>query len=72
MEARAGPCYWGREVVELGHEVRLLQAVYVKPFLNRRSRKSRKALCKPLAEAISHSHIENAIPTSFGIAGFSR
>ncbi|WP_349321658.1 IS110 family transposase [Asticcacaulis sp. MM231] len=35
MEACAGAHYWGREIAKLGHEVRLLPAVYVKPFVKR-------------------------------------
>lgn len=35
MEACADAHYWGREVAKLGHEVRLLPAVYVKPFVKR-------------------------------------
>ena len=35
MEACAGAHQWGREIGELGHEVRLLPPVYVKPFVKR-------------------------------------
>ena len=33
MEACAGAHYWGREIMTLGHEVRLLPPIYVKPFV---------------------------------------
>ena len=32
MEACASAHYWGREILALGHEVRLVPPVYVKPF----------------------------------------
>ena len=35
MEACAGAHYWGRQIVALGHEVRLVPPVYVKPFVKR-------------------------------------
>ena len=35
MEACAGAHYWGREIAALGHEVRLVPPVYVKPFVKR-------------------------------------
>lgn len=35
MEACAGAHYWGRELIKLGHEVRLIPPVYVKPFVKR-------------------------------------
>ena len=35
MEACAGAHYWGREIVALGHEVRLVPPIYVKPFVKR-------------------------------------
>ena len=37
MEACAGAHQWGREIRKLGHEVRLLPPIYVKPFVNRQS-----------------------------------
>ena len=36
MEACASAHFWGREVSELGHEVRLVPPIYVKPFVKRR------------------------------------
>ena len=35
MEACAGSHYWGRELLALGHQVRLLPPQYVKPFVRR-------------------------------------
>ena len=36
-EACASAHYWGREILKLGHDVRLVPPVYVKPFVNRQS-----------------------------------
>jgi transposase len=35
MEACGGAHFWGREIGKLGHEVRLIPAAYVKPFVKR-------------------------------------
>jgi transposase len=35
MEACAGAHYWAREIVKLGHRVRLIAPAYVKPFITR-------------------------------------
>ena len=35
MEACASAHYWGREIKKLGHEVRLVPPIYVKPFVKR-------------------------------------
>ena len=35
MEACASAHYWGREIAALGHEVRLVPPIYVKPFVKR-------------------------------------
>ena len=35
MEACASAHYWGREIVALGHEVRLVPPIYVKPFVKK-------------------------------------
>jgi transposase len=35
MEACGGAHYWAREIRKLGHEVRLLPAIYVKPYVKR-------------------------------------
>ena len=35
MEACASAHYWGQEIAALGHEVRLVPPIYVKPFVKR-------------------------------------
>ena len=35
MEACAGAHHWGREIGRLGHDVRLIAPIYVKPFVKR-------------------------------------
>ena len=35
MEACASAHYWGREIMTLGHQVRLVPPIYVKPFVKR-------------------------------------
>jgi transposase len=35
MEACASAHYWGRELMKLGHEVRLMPPAYVKPYVKR-------------------------------------
>lgn len=35
MEACAGSHHWGREIAKLGHRVKLIAPVYVKPFVKR-------------------------------------
>ena len=35
MEACASAHHWGREIVELGHDVKLIPPIYVKPFVKR-------------------------------------
>ena len=37
MEACASAHYWGRETEKLGHEVKLVPPIYVKPFVKRYS-----------------------------------
>ena len=37
MEACASAHHWGREIMQLGHDVRLVPPIYVKPFVNRQS-----------------------------------
>ena len=35
MEACASAHHWGREIMQLGHDVRLVPPIYVKPFVKR-------------------------------------
>lgn len=49
MEACATAHYWGREMARLGHEVRLIPPVYVKPFVKRQ--KNDMADAEAIAEA---------------------
>ena len=49
MEACASAHYWGREIVALGHEVRLLPPIYVKPFVKRQ--KNDQADAEAITEA---------------------
>ena len=35
MEACGGAHYWGRKTLELGHQIRLVPPIYVKPFVKR-------------------------------------
>ena len=35
MEACASAHHWGREIMQLGHDVRLIPPIYVKPFVKR-------------------------------------
>jgi transposase len=51
MEACATAHEWGRAIVELGHEVRLIPPVYIKPFVKRQ--KNDAADAEAIAEAAS-------------------
>jgi transposase len=51
MEACASAHHWGREISALGHEVRLLPPIYVKPFVKRQ--KNDAADTEAIAEAAS-------------------
>jgi transposase len=51
MEACATAHFWGRAIGELGHEVRLIPPVYVKPFVRRQ--KNDAADAEAIAEAAS-------------------
>ncbi len=46
MEACASAHYWGREISRLGHEVRLIAPVYVKPFVKRQKNDIAEAICE--------------------------
>jgi transposase len=73
MEACASAHYWGREISRLGHEVRLIPPVYVKPFVKRQ--KNDAADAEAIAEAASRptmrfvavkSEEKQALGMSFG------
>jgi transposase len=49
MEACASAHFWGRAIQELGHEVRLIPPIYVKPFVKRQ--KNDAADAEAIAEA---------------------
>jgi len=51
MEACGGAHHWGREILKLGHEVRLVPPVYVKPFVKRQ--KNDAADAEAICEAAS-------------------
>ena len=62
MEACASAHYWGRETLALGHEVRLVPPIYVKPFVKRS--KNDAADAEAIAEAAQR-------PTMHFVADFS-
>ena len=48
LEACASAHYWGREILELGHDVKLVPPIYVKPFVKRHKNDSAdaQAICE--------------------------
>ena len=53
MEACASAHYWGRETEKLGHEVKLIPPIYVKPFVKRHKNDTTdaEAICKAALSA---------------------
>jgi transposase len=51
MEACGGAHYWAREIAALGHEVRLMPPIYVKPFVKRG--KTDAADAEAISEAVT-------------------
>jgi len=51
MEACSGAHHWGRELTALGHEVRLMPAAYVKPYVKRG--KTDRADAEAICEAVT-------------------
>ena len=66
MEACAGAHHWGREIAALGHEVRLVPPIYVKPFVKRQ--KNDAADAEAITEAVQRPTISRRIVTSEGLA----
>jgi transposase len=60
MEACGSAHYWARQVGALGHEVRLLPPVHVKPYV-KRGRKNDAADAAAICEAVSRPHMQ-AVP----------
>ena len=56
MEACASAHYWGREIGKLGHEVKLIPPVYVKPFVKRQKNDAAdaEAICEAASRPTMH------------------
>lgn len=55
LEACASAHYWARELVSLGHEVKLIPPQYVKPYLKRQ--KNDAADAQAICEAVTRPHM---------------
>jgi len=51
LEACGGSHYWAREIAALGHDVRLIPPVYVKPYV--KTRKDRRCDAEAISEAVT-------------------
>ena len=54
MEACASSHYWGREIAALGHEVRLVPPIYVKPFVKRQKNEDAEAITEAAQRPTMH------------------
>lgn len=55
MEACAGANYWARKFIQMGHEVKIIAAQYVKPYV--KTNKNDEADAQAIAEAASRAHM---------------
>lgn len=62
MEACAGAHHWGRELIRLGHTVRLIPPAYVKPYLKRQ--KNDMADAEAICEAAQRPTMRSELETS--------
>lgn len=74
MEACAGSHYWGREIGKLGHQVRLIVPIYVKPFVKRQKNDAAdaEAICeaalRPTMRFVAvKSEVKQASATAFKV-----
>lgn len=62
MEACATSHYWAREFTKMGHEVRLIAPIYVKPFVKRQ--KTDAADAEAIVEAAQRPNMRFVLPKS--------
>ena len=63
MEACASAHHWGREIMQLGHDVRLIPPIYVKPFVKRQ--KNDAADAEAICEAAQRPTMRFVVLLSF-------
>ena len=61
LEACASAHYWGREIMNLGHDVRLIPPIYVKPFAKRQ--KNDAADAEAICEAAQRCNFVQGVHT---------
>ena len=56
LEACAGAHYWARELIKLGHEVRLMAPQFVKPYVkgNKNDANDAEAICEAVGRPSMH------------------